>query len=61
MHTLIEHELVDELRLMTYPVVGGAGARLFGRTSGVKPMRLVDACTVDDGLALLTHRPVRDR
>ena len=59
-HALIEHDLVDELRLMTYPIVVGAGERLFGETSGVKPMRLVDTRTVGDGLAFLTYQPVRD-
>jgi dihydrofolate reductase len=59
-HTLIEHDLVDELRLMTYPFVVGAGERLFGETSGVKPMRLVDTRTVGDGLVCLTYQPVRD-
>jgi dihydrofolate reductase len=59
-HTLIEHDLVDELRLMTYPVVVGAGERLFGQTSAMKPMRLVDTRTVGDGLAFLTYQPVRD-
>lgn len=58
-HTLTEHNLVDELRLMTYPVVVGAGERLFGETSAVKPMRLVDTRTVGAGLALLTYQPVR--
>jgi dihydrofolate reductase len=58
--TLIEHDLVDELRLMTYPVVLGAGARLFGETSDKKPMRLVDTQTVGDGIAVLTYEPVRD-
>lgn len=53
---LVEHDLVDELRLMTYPFVAGAGARLFGETSGVKPMRLVGTRVVGDGLALLTYR-----
>ena len=58
--TLIEHDLVDELRLMVFPVVLGAGERLFGETSDKKPMRLVDARTVGDGLAFLTYQPVRD-
>ena len=58
-HTLIEHDLVDDLRLMIYPFVLGAGERLFGDTSDKKPLRLVDTRTVDD-LAYLTYQPVRD-
>jgi dihydrofolate reductase len=58
--TLIERDLVDELRLMIYPVVLGAGARLFGETSDKKPLRLVDTRTVGDGIAILTYEPVRD-
>src|SRR5829696_6619988 len=58
--TLMEHGLVDELGLMIYPVVLGAGARLFGETSDKKPMRLVDTQTVGDGIALLTYELVRD-
>ena len=58
--TLIERDLVDELRLMVYPVVLGAGARLFGETSDKKPMRLVDTKTVGDGIAILTYELVRD-
>jgi dihydrofolate reductase len=57
--TLIEHDLVDEVRLMIYPVVLGAGARLFGETSDKKPMRLVDTQTVGDGIAILTYAPER--
>jgi dihydrofolate reductase len=58
--TLIEHDLVDELRLKIFPVVLGAGARLFGETSDKKPMRLVDTQTVGDGIAFLTYERVRD-
>ena len=59
-HTLIEHDLVDELRLKIFPVVLGAGERLFGETSDKKPLRLVDTQTVGDGVAILTYQPVRD-
>jgi dihydrofolate reductase len=58
--TLIEDDLVDELRLKLYPVVLGAGERLFGETSDKKPMRLVDTRTVDGEVALLTYERVRD-
>jgi dihydrofolate reductase len=58
--TLMEHDLVDELRLVVFPVVLGAGERLFGETSDKKSMRLVDAKTIGDGLAFLTYDLVRD-
>ena len=61
LRTLLEHDLVDEVRLKIYPVVLGAGRRLFGETSDKKPMRLVDTQTLDDGIAFLTYQPVRDR
>ncbi len=57
--TLIEHDLVDELRLVVFPVVLGAGERLFGETSDEKPMHLVDTKTIGDGLVLLSYEFVR--
>ena len=53
--TLVEHDLVDELRLKVFPVVLGAGRRLFGETSDLKVMRLVDAKTIDGDTAYLTY------
>jgi dihydrofolate reductase len=52
---LIEHDLLDELRLMVFPVVLGTGKRLFGETSDKKPLRLAGTRTVGDGVTILTY------
>ena len=57
--TLVEHDLVDEYRLMVFPVVLGTGKRLFGDTSDKKPLRLVSSRIVGDGVAILVYEPAR--
>jgi dihydrofolate reductase len=53
--TLLEHDLVDALHLLVYPVIVGAGKRLFDRTSDTKGLRLVEARTFGDGIQLLIY------
>jgi dihydrofolate reductase len=55
--TLVEQDLVDELRLMVFPVVLGSGKRIFGETSDKKPLRLADSKVVGDGVAILVYEP----
>jgi len=56
-HTLVVHDLVDELRLMVYPVVLGSGKRVFGDTSDKKRLKLTDSKIVGDGVAILIYEP----
>jgi dihydrofolate reductase len=57
--TLLAHDLVDELRLVVFPVALGAGERLFDETTGYQPMRLVEARVIGAGLVCLTYERVR--
>ena len=54
---LLEHDLIDELRVMLFPVVLGTGKRLFGETSDKKRLRLTDSKSVGDGIAILIYEP----
>jgi dihydrofolate reductase len=56
---LLENDLVDELRLMVYPVVLGSGKRLFGE-SGMKRLQLADSKSVGDGVMILVYRPAAE-
>ena len=58
--TLLEHDLVDELRLMVYPILLGSGKRLFGDSASGKAFRLLELRAVgDDGVVILRYEPVR--
>jgi dihydrofolate reductase len=58
--TLLDNDLVDELRLMVFPVVLGSGKRLFGDTDDKKPLRLTESMTVGDGVAILVYQRASD-
>jgi len=57
--TLLEYDLIDELRMMVFPVVLGRGKRLFGETGDKKRLKLADFRTVGDGITILVYEPIR--
>ena len=58
MHTLIEHDLVDEYRLMVFPVILGTGKRMFPAALGQPArIRLTDSGPAGGGILLLTYQP----
>jgi len=56
---LLEHDLLDELRLMVYPVVLGKGKRLFGNTTTKKRLRLQLSRVVGDGVEIAIYEATR--
>jgi dihydrofolate reductase len=57
LNTLLQHDLIDQYRLMIHPVVLGQGKRLFGEASGEKPLRLVDVSTTSTGVMIADYEP----
>jgi dihydrofolate reductase len=60
MNTLMLHDLIDQYRLMIYPVVLGQGKRLFTEASAKKPLRLIDVNTTSAGVVVADYVPARD-
>jgi len=58
-NALLQHDLIDEFRLMVHPVIVGSGKRLFGDGSGTKGLSLVDTKTLGSGVVVLTYQPAR--
>ncbi len=59
--TLMQHDLIDEYRIMVHPVVLGSGKRLFGEATGMKALKLVGARTFSSGIVVLTYQPTGKR
>ncbi len=54
--TLIEHDLIDEYRLLTFPAVLGSGKRLFGSGARPKALKLASSKTTSRGVVITTYR-----
>lgn len=59
-HALIDGGLVDEVRLMVFPIVLGAGRRLFGDGAHAWPFRLIDSRSVGEGVLIVRYEPIRN-
>lgn len=58
--TLMAHDLVDEYRLMVFPIVLGSGKRLFGESSEASVLKLADSKALGSGTVVLTYHVARD-
>jgi dihydrofolate reductase len=56
-NTLMQHDLIDEYRLMVFPIVVGSGKRLFRDGIETKVLRLVDSTMFDSGVVVLSYQP----
>jgi len=59
-NTLMGHDLIDEYRLMVFPVVVGSGKRLFGEGSATKTLKLLETKTFGSGVVVLSYEPAGD-
>jgi dihydrofolate reductase len=59
-HSLKQHDLVDEYRLMVFPIILGSGMRLFDETLDATTLKLVDSQRFESGTMVLAYEPVRD-
>ncbi|MGI8689846.1 MAG: dihydrofolate reductase family protein [Thermomicrobiales bacterium] len=56
-HTLMQHDLIDEYRFMVHPIILGSGKRLFREGSDTKTLKLVETKTFSSGVVVLTYQP----